>query len=35
MSKCEICFVWCSRLEKTQQWWDIAKKGWLALNEKD
>lgn len=35
MFKCEICYDWCSRVEKTQQWWDIAKKDWLSLNGKD
>ncbi|MFW9923134.1 MAG: hypothetical protein ACFFDW_07620 [Candidatus Thorarchaeota archaeon] len=35
MFKCEICQDWCSRLEITKQWWQIAENDWRALNGKD
>ena len=35
MLKCEICSDWCSRLETTKQWWDIAQNDWNSLNGKD
>ncbi|MCJ7635024.1 hypothetical protein MUP77_21865 [Candidatus Bathyarchaeota archaeon] len=35
MCKCEICYDWCSRIEITRQWWDIAKNDWNSLNGKD
>jgi hypothetical protein len=35
MFKCEICHDWCSRIEITKQWWNIARNDWESLNGKD
>jgi hypothetical protein len=35
MFKCEICYDWCSRIETTRQWWDVARSDWNSLNGKD
>jgi len=35
MLKCEICYDWCSRIEITRQWWDIARNDWNSLNGRD
>jgi len=35
MFKCEICHDWCSRIDKTKEWWKMAKNVWESLNGKD